>query len=320
MGLRIVVTGGTGFIGTHLTRTLRTRGHRVLAIDTDHTHLSETIRCDVREFRQLRDIVARVSPDVVYHLAAEFGRRNGEEFYETLWETNAIGTKHVLRLQEEYGFQLIFPSSSEIYGDYAAVMSEDVPDRVPLRQQNDYAMSKWVNELQILNSAARAGTASVRVRLFNLYGPGEAYTSYRSAICVFTYHALHGTPFTVYRDHRRTSCYVTDAVRTLANIVDQFHAGEVYNIGGSRPHDMVEVAQSILAFTGASPSLLRLEAQEQYTTRQKLPDIGKAVRDLGHEETTSLEEGLRQTISWQQEAYRVSTPSQAHVAQQRTER
>ena len=134
--------------------------------------------------------------DVVYHLAAEFGRWNGEDYYENLWRTNAVGTKNIIRMQEREGFQAVYFSSSEVYGDYDGVMSEDVMDRVEIKQINDYAMSKWVNEMQILNSATQYGTKSVRVRLFNTYGPGEYYSPYRSVICLFCYRILHDIPIT----------------------------------------------------------------------------------------------------------------------------
>ena len=95
-----------------------------------------------------------------------------------------MGTKNVLRMQEREGFQAVYFSSSEVYGDYAGTMSEEVMDRVEIKQLNDYAMSKSVNEMQVLNSAAQFKTQSVRVRLFNTYGPGEYYSPYRSVICL----------------------------------------------------------------------------------------------------------------------------------------
>src|SRR4030065_1470752 len=98
-------------------------------------------------------------------------------------------------------------------------MGEDVLDEVAVKQMNDYAMSKWVNEMQILNSAAAFGTETVRVRLFNTYGPGEYFSEYRSAICVFIYKALHNLPYTIYTKHARTSSYIDDSVKTLENMI-----------------------------------------------------------------------------------------------------
>ena len=168
----ILVTGGLGAVGKPLSQELKRRGHEVWVSDRIHSHEPQYKRCDIGEFHQVENLLANNEFDYVYHLAAEFGRANGEDFYETLWKTNAIGTKNILRMQEQLKFKMIFTSSSEVYGDYRGVMSEDVMDKVAIRQMNDYAMSKRVNEMQILNSADRFGTETVRVRLFNTYGPG----------------------------------------------------------------------------------------------------------------------------------------------------
>ncbi len=125
-------------------------------------------------------------------------RWNGEDYYENLWATNATGTKNILRVQEKKKFRMIFFGSAEVYGDYDGVMREDVMDTIPIKQMNDYAISKWVNEMQILNSAAMFGTETVRMRLFNVYGVGEHYTPYRGWIPKFIYKAMHDEPYTVY--------------------------------------------------------------------------------------------------------------------------
>ena len=198
---------------------------------------------------------------------------------------------------------MIFTSSSEVYGDYRQVMSEDVMDKVAIRQMNDYAMTKWVNEMQILNSADKFGTETVRVRLFNTYGPGEYYSEYRSAICVFIYKALHDLPYTVYTKHKRTSSYIDDTVRTLANIVENFKPGEVYNIAGSELHDMKRASDIILNYLGKDDSLVEYREEEATTTLDKKVDVSKAIRDLRHKSTVSLEEGIPRTIDWQKEVY-----------------
>ena len=125
---------------------------------------------------------------------------------------------------------MIFTSSSEVYGDYRGIMTEDLTSNIPIRQLNDYAISKWVNEMQIMNSASRFDTETVRVRLFNTYGPGEYYSGYRSAICLFIYKALHRLPYAVYANHTRTFSYIDDTIRTLANILDNFKLGVYRNI------------------------------------------------------------------------------------------
>jgi dTDP-glucose 4,6-dehydratase len=301
--MRILVTGGLGAVGAPLTRELRRRGNEVWVNDRVHAPGPNFLRADVGIYRQVANLFEEHDFDFVYHLAAEFGRWNGEDFYETLWQSNAVGTKNLIRLQEEHGFRMVFTSSSEVYGDWEGVMTEDVLDRNPIRQLNDYAISKWVSEMQIMNSADRFGTETVRVRLFNTYGPGEPYSAYRSVICKFIYHALHDMPYTVYLDHHRSSTYIEDTVRTLANVSDSFRPGEVYNIAGDEYHDIKSLSDMILGYIGKDDHLVEYVDVEQHNTRNKLSDNAKAKRDLDHRCAVSLSEGIPKTIEWQKEVY-----------------
>ena len=166
-------------------------------------------------------------------------------------------------------------------------------------------MTKWVNEMQIRNAIAQYGTESVVVRLFNTYGPGEYYSPYRSVNCRFLYCALNGLPWTVFRGHSRTSTYLADTVRTLANIVDNFKPGETYNIGGVDMHSIEELSEIVLKVTGASPELVEHRDSEILTTLVKLVDISKSVRDLDHRNSYGLEEGMRLTADWMRRVYRL---------------
>src|SRR5207249_896686 len=249
-----------------LVTSLEKAGHQVWVCDLGHASSPRYVRADVGEFRQIERAITRAKPEFVYHLAAEFGRRNGEDFYESLWRTNAIGTKNILRLQEQHGFWMVFASSSEIYGEYRGLMSESVPDRFPLQQLNDYAVSKWANELQVKNSAMRSGTETVRVRLFNTYGPGEYYSPYRSVACILVYHALHGMPFDVYLNHKRSSTYIQDTVVALVALTDHFNPGQVYNICGDECHSIKRLSDLVLKDTGAPPKLARYRKAEAFNT------------------------------------------------------
>jgi len=307
---RILVTGGAGFIGTNLVRELESRGHEVFAIDLFNTERENYARADVRSYRQVERIFERHSFDYVYHLAAEYGRWNGEDYYENLWQTNVIGTKHMIRLQEKLKFRMIFFSSAEVYGDYDGVMTEDVMEKNPIRdtyQMNDYAITKWAGELMCLNSAKMFGTETVRVRPVNCYGPHEHYTPYRGFIPKFIYHALFKKPYTVFRGHRRIIDYVEDSCRTWANIVDNFIPGAVYNVAG-RPEwerDIKDYSDLILAATGRDDSLVTYEEAEPFTTKVKTIDCSRAIRDLGHDPRVPPEEGIKRTVAWMKEYYRV---------------
>jgi dTDP-glucose 4,6-dehydratase len=184
-------------------------------------------------------------------------------------------------------------------------MREDVMDQIEIKQLNDYAMTKWIGEMQIMNSAEMFNTESVRVRFFNTYGPGEFYSPYRSVNCLFCYRALNNIPFTVYRGHMRTSTYVTDAVYALANISDNFKAGEVYNIGGGEYHDIETLADYVLQATGADDSLVTYKDGEPFTTKVKRLDNSKAKEELGFRTSVSLREGVQHTVNWMREVYQI---------------
>ncbi len=316
--MRILVTGGRGTVGAGLIKELRSRGHVVVSCDLPHdadeigfsvgTDVDKPLyaRCDIGEFRQIERVVEKMGPfDYIYNCAAEFGRWNGEDFYETLWRTNAVGTKNIIRLQERLKFRLIHFSSSEVYGDWPETMVETVMDDYEIKQMNDYAMTKWVNEMQIRNSRIQYGTESVVVRLFNTYGPGEYYSPYRSVNCRFLYCALFGLPWTVFRGHQRTSTYLADTVRTLATIADRFKPGETYNIGGYYMHTIEELSDVIIKITGADPKLVHYKESEVLTTKVKKVDCSKSVRDLGHTNSYDLETGMRLTADWMRKAYRL---------------
>jgi dTDP-glucose 4,6-dehydratase len=301
--VKILVTGGLGFVGKHLVEELRKRQNDVWLTGV-HQHADpKYLRCDVGEYRQMARIFESHKFDCVYHLAAEFGRWNGEDFYETLWKSNVIGTKHMIRLQERHRFRMVFFSSSEVYGDWAGVMSEDVMDKHEIKQLNDYAMTKWVGEMQILNSAEAFQTETVRVRLFNLYGPGEPYSTYRSALIRFIYSALHGLPYTVYANHTRSWLFVDDAINALGNIATNFKAGEIYNIASADDVGMKNLSDMIVRLCKGNATLVTVKDTEGMTTHHKKVDNAKAKRDLGLQLKVPMEEGLRRTVEWMRETY-----------------
>ena len=310
MSKNILVTGGAGFIGTNLVNELRSRGHKVIACDLTNHELKDYIRCDVRNYRHIDRVFEKFGHfDFVYHLAAEYGRWNGEDHYENLWDTNIIGTKHMLRFQEKYKFKMIFFSSAEVYCDFDRRMSEDVMEKNPISdtyQMNDYAISKWAGELMCLNSANMFGTEIVRVRPVNCYGPHEHYNSYRGFIPKFIYHALFDKPYTVYRGHKRIIDYVEDTCKTFANIVDNFLPGEVYNVGGrvEWEKDIKEYSDLVLDACGKDDSLVNYKDAEPHTTKVKKMDFSKAIRDLKHNPKVSPEEGIHKTVNWMKWYYR----------------
>jgi dTDP-glucose 4,6-dehydratase len=302
---KILVTGGLGFIGSSLVPELRGRGHDVFVCDLFNSEGPNYIRCDVNKYRQLERLFDQHAFEYVYHLAAEYGRWNGEDYYENLWLTNVVGTKNMIRLQEKHKFRMVFFSSAEVYGDWDGKMSEDVMDKIPIKQMNDYAMTKWVGEMQCLNSALMFGTKTVRVRPVNAYGPHEHYSPYRGVVPMFIYKALHDQPYTVYEGHKRIFDYVEDTCRTFANIIDNFIPGEVYNVGGKEEweHDIKYISDLILKNLGKDDTKVTYKKAEPFTTHFKHMDFSKIRRDLNHNPRIPLEEGIPLTINWMKKYY-----------------
>jgi len=309
--MNILITGGAGFIGTNLYNELSARGHKVLRADLLNQGLENYIRCDVSNFRLLESLFENYGPfDFVYHLAAEYGRWNGEAFYENLWETNVIGTKNILRMQERLGYKLVFFSSAEVYGDYSGIMAESVMVNNPISdtyQLNDYAITKWAGELMCLNSTTMFGSEIVRVRPVNCYGPHEEYTPYRGFIPKFIYHALTGKEIVVHLGHKRIIDFVGDTCRTVANVVDNFIPGKAYNVGGKTEWErsIEEYAEIVINVTGASRSLLNIKNPEKFTTEVKTIDFSESIKDLDHQPAVTPEDGVAKTVLWMKDHYRI---------------
>lgn len=302
--MRILVTGSKGTLGIPLVKELSKRGHEVWGCDLQHQREDNYIRANISNYRQLERVFEANEYDFVYHLAAEFGRISGEEYYDTLWETNVIGTRNILELQKKKGFRLIFASSSEIYGDkHKDKLSEDIPLTQSIIQHNDYAVTKWVNEIQIMNFEKRFGNKCVRLRFFNAYGPGEYYHHYRSVVCLFCYRALFGIPWQVYEGYHRVFMYIDDFIPTLANVCEKFIPGEVYNIGGQEFRSVKELSDLILDYTGADSSLVSYLPEDKHNVLNKKPDITRAKKQFGHDPNITLEEGVPRTIEWMKEVY-----------------
>ena len=306
--MKIAVTGSAGTLGRPLVQELRERGHDVWGIELQHTGLPQTVRADVADYRQLEQALDKIGDcDLVYHLAAEFGRINGEEHYEQVWRTNAIGTRNVLEFQRERGFRQVFASSSEVYGEADAdpIDEQYLLENPQPRLTNDYAISKRVNEEQVRNFTDRYGTKTMTLRFFNAYGPGERYHDYRSVVCLFAYRLLTGKPITVYENYHRVFLYAGDFIPTLANAADHFTPGVTVNLGGDEYVSVMDMAEMLLDATGAHPSLINRLPLDKHNVTSKRPDISQAKAILNHMPRTRLEQGLPLTVDWMRKHYEI---------------
>lgn len=308
--MKILITGGTGTLGKPLATELTKRGHDVWTCGRSHGEYKH-IRCDVAEARQVESVFQQVKPDVCYHFAAEFGRINGQHYPEQLWKTNCLGTRNVIESCLDHDTRLIFSSSSEAYGDLADTgrLVEYRLDKEVPRFHNEYALSKWTNEQQIQTAIKNQGLNATILRFFNIYGPGEKYSEYRSVVCLFIYRALRDMPVTVYTGTHRSFLFVDDWAAAVANVVDAAaENGEAFNIGSEEYVDLATLWDAVVEVVGgtepgavASP-VLRIK-NEVSNIADKLPDIRKAKTRLGMKESVTLREGLKRTADWMRSEY-----------------
>ncbi len=343
--MRILVTGGDGTLGRVLVPELQRRGHAVVVCDIRHSHKENYIRTDITNLRQLERVFEKHGPfDLVYHLAAEFGRNNGEDYFEQLWMSNAIGTRNVIEMCIKFDVRLVFASSSEAYGESSGYIDQNT---VPLEERfldtyvpafhNEYALTKWTNEKQIHIAAANRGLKAVVLRFFNAYGPGEFYSPYRSVVCLFIYRVLNGLPITVFKNYHRVFMWVHDWAVTVANVADRFDTlprsehrfgarpGNVptYNIGGEEFCSVETMKEILVDVMGGKSERLSDEleivtipdgtktaitylAAEKANITNKRPDITLAKLDLDHDPKVRLVEGLPPTVEWMKRTYATS--------------
>lgn len=316
--MRILVTGGAGYIGSHLVDRLMEEGHHVFVIDNLFTgkvaniahHLGHErftfINEDILHRETMEWLVQQV--DLIYHLAAIVGVRHVINNPLKGIMTNVRGTERVLEMAYKYWRKVVIASSSEVYGK---------SEEVPLAEEDDsilgptavgrwsYALAKAIDEHLAFIYHSR-GLPTVIIRYFNSYGPRLDPRGYGSVIAKFIGQALGGGPLTVFDDGRQTRCftYIDDTVRgtMLAATLPQAE-GLAFNIGSNRETSIQELAYLIAQLTGSPSEIRHLSYGEAYgpgfeETRRRVPDVCRAAKVLGFEAQVPLEEGLQRTIDW----------------------
>jgi UDP-glucose 4-epimerase len=318
----VVVTGGAGYIGSHLVDWLVCEGHRVTVVDDLSTGSAARLagpsrRGDVHLVTgSILDAglveEALAGAGTVFHLAAAVGV--GRIVADPLGSlrTNLIGTENVLAACARHGCRVVLASSSEVYGRPRDVPMSENGDRVlgPTSVPRwSYGAAKAVDEHLAFAYADQGLRVSV-VRYFNSYGPRLDRRGDASVVAVFLRHALAGTPIPLHGTGRQTRSftYVSDTVRgtLLAAAVPQAE-GQVFNIGSATETSVLELAEMIVAAVGSRSPIQLTPYENVYGARfedipRRVPDISRARQALGWEPQVSLEEGLKHTIAWWGEA------------------
>jgi UDP-glucose 4-epimerase len=316
--MRILVTGGAGFIGSNLVDVLMTQGHEITVIDNLSVGKASNIahHLESDRFHFVNDSILNVSTlerlvrqtDLIYHLAAVVGPKYVVDDPLGTIITNVRGTENVLELAFKYWIRTVIASSSEVYGKSVAIPLGEDDDRVlgsTTVGRWSYSDAKAIDEYFAL-AYAKKGLPIAVVRYFNAYGPRLDPRGYGSVIARFLAQALRGEPLTVYDDGQQTRCftYVTDTIEgTMRVATVKEVAGQVFNIGSNRETSINELTQLILRVTGSTSTIAHVPYETAFgpafeETRRRVPDVTRAREVLGFEAQIPLEEGLRRTLEW----------------------
>jgi UDP-glucose 4-epimerase len=314
---RSLITGGAGFVGSHLAEVLLSRGEEVFVIDDlstgriDNIELLKTnpkfryVIDSVHNEPLLAELIDRC--DVIYHLAAAVGVKLIVESPVNTIETNVHGTEVVLKLANKKKKKVLITSTSEVYGKSTSVPFREDQDLVlgpPTKGRWSYACSKAIDEFLAIAYWHEKRLPVVIVRLFNTVGPRQT-GRYGMVIPNFVQQALNGEPITVFGDgtQSRAFGYVGDVVRALVDLGRQPQAvGEVFNIGNTNDITMNALAELIKQMTGSKSDIVHIPYDQAYEQGfedmpRRVPDISKIQRLIGYQPTVDLEQILERVIA-----------------------
>lgn len=320
--MRILITGGAGFIGSHLAEAYLERGDEVYVIDDLSTgsldninHLKERAEFQKRLFVHIdtilnRDIMLELvgTCDVVHHMAAAVGVRYILEHPMESINANIQGTEKVLELCNKFKKKVLIASTSEVYGKHThapLVESDNIIYGPSSKFRWSYAASKLMDEFMALAYFRTTGLQVTVVRLFNTVGPRQT-GAYGMVIPRFVSQALRNEPLTVYGDGKqtRTFTYVKDVVCALMQLIENEQAfGEVFNIGGTEEVTILELAKRIVAAAKSSSKIDFIPYDEAFgkdfeDMQRRVPGIEKLHALIGFEPKTPLEAILAKVITF----------------------
>lgn len=304
--MRIIVTGGAGFIGSHLCRELLSRGNEVICID----NLGSGSKENIAQFKTNanfkfieHDITLPLEIDEhiaqIFHFAS---RASPIDYQEHPIETalaNSLGTYNLIRLAHEKNAKLLFASTSEVYGDPKVNPQPETywGNVNPVGIRSCYDESKRFGEALIKSYNQQHGTKFKIIRIFNTYGPNMRLDDGR-VVPNFVMQALKNEPITMYGDGKQTRsfCYVSDLVAGAIKMMESNEEGPI-NLGNPVEYTILEFSKKVKQITGAT-SELKFQQLPQDDPLQRKPDITLAKKKLGWEPKVDIDKGLKKTIEW----------------------
>jgi len=317
--MNVLITGGAGFIGSHLGEAMLARGEKVIAVDDLSTGSLDNIasmvgnanfefvRESVRNATTMTSLVDRC--DVIFHLAAAVGVQLIVDRPVHTIETNIHGSEVVLNLANKFARKIVVASTSEVYGKNT---------KVPFNEDDDttfgstrftrwsYACSKMVDEFLALAYHEQYALPAIVCRFFNTVGPRQT-GQYGMVVPRFVRRALAGRDLEIYGTGAQSRCFcnVHDVVDALIKLVDCDQAvGEVINVGATESITIEQLADKIIEMAGSKSGKKRLSYEQAYGRAfddmlVRVPDLGKIERLIGYEPKHTLDETLRQVIDYE---------------------
>jgi UDP-glucose 4-epimerase len=318
--MRVLLTGGAGFVGSHLAERLLDLGHEVMVIDDLSTGAMDNIVhlkgrkgfeyeiASIMDDSLTAELVDRA--DVIFHLAAAVGVKLIVEAPVRTIETNVHGTEIVLTHASKKNKLVVIFSTSEVYGKSTDVPFRETSDLVmgpTFKHRWAYACSKAIDEFLALAYHRERGLPVIVVRLFNTVGPRQT-GRYGMVIPTFVRQALTGEPITVYGDGQQTRSftYVGDVVEGLTRLmVEPAAVGEVFNIGNTEEISILKLAERIRAMTGSRSEIVLVPYEKAYEAGfedmpRRVPALEKIHALVGYQPTVALDEILTRVIAYEQ--------------------
>ena len=303
--MKVLVTGGAGFIGSHLCECLVERGHRVICLDNFFTGVRDNVRhlMDSGRFELLRHDVCEpllLQVDQIYNLACPASPVHYQYNPVKTVKSNVVGTLNMLSLAHRVGARILQASTSEVYGDpHVHPQPETYWGHVnPIGPRSCYDEGKRVAETLMMDFHRQSGVDIRIARIFNTYGPRMAESDGR-VVSNFIVQALRGDPLTIYGEGEQTRsfCYVDDLVAGLIRLMETEGVHQPVNLGNPGEFSIRELADEIATLCGRQ---LQIEFRPlpQDDPTQRRPDISRAKRLLGWQPTVQLREGLERTIPY----------------------
>ena len=315
--LSYLITGGAGFIGSHLVEALLERGDSVTVLDNLSTGRLQNLD-RVGHHPRFRFVQGSVLDEllvdelvhesqVVVHLAAAVGVRLIVEQPLRSFTTNIRGSETVLEAAHRYRRRILLASTSEIYGKNGGRPLTEDADRLlgsPTVARWAYSTAKAVDEILAYAYHRERGLPTTVVRLFNTVGPRQS-PAYGMVIPRLVRQAVRGEPLTVYGDGRQTRCFchVADVIDGLLRVLDHPDvAGQVYNLGSTEETSILELAERIIGSAASTSSVALIPYEEAYAEgfedmRRRVPDTGKVTGLTGWRPTRTLDDILRETLA-----------------------